>query len=151
MDPRSSFDGLGFDMPQFNPQQTQQIYGSYNMDSSQLTPNLSGGTAFGEANDAASVDDNDPKRRRIARVRGDTSTFVRLLIAHAGLRYVPEEKDQMRRQDAEMLTLPKLQNRMCFHSSREEEESSQRVLLCRRSRTMVGKLTREQGKVHRRP
>lgn len=43
------------------------------------------------------------------------------------MRYVPEEEDQMRWQDALMHPLPKLQDRVCLHTSREETEPAEGV------------------------
>lgn len=43
------------------------------------------------------------------------------------MRYVPQEEDQVRWQDARMYTLPELQNRMHIHASREEEAAAEGV------------------------
>lgn len=43
------------------------------------------------------------------------------------MRYVPEEEDQMRRQDALVHTLPELQDRMHLHTGREEKAAAERV------------------------
>ena len=66
MDPRASFDSLGFDMAQYAPPSAQHLYNSYGLDGA----NLNSASVFGDSNDAANYDDdeNDPKRRRIARV-----------------------------------------------------------------------------------
>jgi hypothetical protein len=42
---------------------------------------------------------------------------------------VQEEKDQVRRQDARLLALPKLQDRVRIYAGREKEESAQGVSL----------------------
>ena len=65
MEPQPTFDGLGFDMPQYNVQQAQQLYGGYNMDGSSISSNIN---SYSDPNDLGSYDENDPKRRRIARV-----------------------------------------------------------------------------------
>ena len=44
-----------------------------------------------------------------------------------GLRYVPEEKDKMRWEDASVLALSQLQDRMYIYAGGEEEESPERV------------------------
>lgn len=44
-----------------------------------------------------------------------------------GMRHVSQEENQMRRQDAQVLPLHKLQDRVYLHASGEEAESSQRV------------------------
>ena len=49
------------------------------------------------------------------------------MIGMAGLRYVPEEKDQMRRENTVMLALSQLQYRVHLYTSREEAESSEGV------------------------
>jgi hypothetical protein len=43
------------------------------------------------------------------------------------VRYVPEEEDQVRRQDALVHALPKLQDRVHLHTSREETTTAERV------------------------
>lgn len=45
----------------------------------------------------------------------------------SGLRHVPEEEDQVRRQDAQVFALYQLQNRLCIHTSGKEAESAKRV------------------------
>jgi hypothetical protein len=63
-------DGYGFDLPSnYMSQQPPQIFGAYNPDGSPVPPVLSG-SIFGDSNEQGSVDENDPKRRRIARVSG---------------------------------------------------------------------------------
>lgn len=65
-------------------------------------------------------------------------TPPRLVTQHAhqadtpppGLRHVPEEEDQVRREAASMHALHQLQDRMCLHTGREEAESAQRVSAC---------------------
>jgi hypothetical protein len=60
-------DGYGFEMPSNFMSQPPQIFGAYNSDGSPVPPVLSG-SIFGDNNEQGSVDENDPKRRRIARV-----------------------------------------------------------------------------------
>jgi hypothetical protein len=74
-------------------------------------------------------DQGDPKRRRIARVCCWTPTPFRGRITDSfqGVRYVPEEENKVRWQDAGLLTLPELQDGMYLHPGREEEKSSKRV------------------------
>ena len=67
MDPRTTMDGLGYDISAFAAQQPPQIFGAYNHDGSPMPPMLSQGAYFGDGLDG--LDDSDPKRRRIARVR----------------------------------------------------------------------------------
>ena len=43
------------------------------------------------------------------------------------MRYVSQEEDQVRREDAGLHTLPELQDGVYIHSGGEEEESAQRV------------------------
>src|SRR5271154_5014387 len=52
------------------------------------------------------------------------------LMALLGMRYVSEEEDKMRRQNAKMFPLSQLQDRMCVHASREKEKSAERVRTC---------------------
>ncbi|KIW27147.1 uncharacterized protein PV07_06914 [Cladophialophora immunda] len=66
MDPRGSIDGLGYDMSQFVSPQPPQIFGAYNPDGTPIPPTLPPGAYFGDFNDGG-ADENDPKRRRIAR------------------------------------------------------------------------------------
>lgn len=51
---------------------------------------------------------------------------MRNLVA-LGLRYVSEEEDQMRWQNAQVLALSQLQDRLCIHPGRKETESAKRV------------------------
>jgi hypothetical protein len=67
MDPRGSIDGLSFDMSSFVAQQPPQIFGAYNPDGTPIAPSLPPGAYFGDYADGG-LDENDPKRRRIARV-----------------------------------------------------------------------------------
>ncbi|KIV85314.1 hypothetical protein PV11_01019 [Exophiala sideris] len=66
MDHRASIDSLGYDISQFMPQQPPQIFGGYNTDGTPIPASLPPGAYFGDLNDG-SIDENDPKRRRIAR------------------------------------------------------------------------------------
>ena len=72
MDPRASFDSLGFDMAQYAPPSAQHLYNSYGLDGG----NLNSTSVFGDSNDAADYDENDPKRRRIARVGTNVGIFI---------------------------------------------------------------------------
>jgi hypothetical protein len=67
MDPRTNMDNLGYNMSQYMSQQPPQIFGAYTSDGSPIAPSLPGGNYFGDLNDGG-FDENDPKRRRIARV-----------------------------------------------------------------------------------
>ncbi len=71
MDPRGSIDSMGYDISQFMPQQPHQIFGAYNPDGTPIPPTLPPGAYFGDLTDGG-LDENDPKRRRIARVRHHT-------------------------------------------------------------------------------
>lgn len=67
MDPRNNMDG--FDMNAYAGQQQQpppQIFGAYDHNGSPMTNLTYQGAYFGDGMDG--LDDNDPKRRRIARV-----------------------------------------------------------------------------------
>ena len=68
---------MTYDMSQFVSQQPPQIFGAYHPDGSPIPPSLPPGNYFGDLNDG-SFDENDPKRRRIARVCSDTSHLPRL-------------------------------------------------------------------------
>ena len=86
-------DGYGFEGPSNFLSQPPQIFGAYNADGSPAQPVLSG-PIFGDSNDQGSVDENDPKRRRIARVSWTRSGQgnTRLLTAHIGMRHVSKEE-----------------------------------------------------------
>jgi hypothetical protein len=87
-------DGYGFDLSSNYMSQPPQIFGAYNPDGSPVPPVLSG-SIFGDSNEQGSVDENDPKRRRIARVSWEriaNQTWGTFLTAHIGLRYVSKEK-----------------------------------------------------------
>jgi hypothetical protein len=49
------------------------------------------------------------------------------------MRYVPEEEDQVRWQDAFVYTLPELQDGVYLHTGREEEAAAERVRIPRAS------------------
>jgi hypothetical protein len=66
-------DGYGFDLSSNYMSQPPQIFGAYNPDGSPVPPVLSG-SIFGDSNEQGSVDENDPKRRRIARVSWERIT-----------------------------------------------------------------------------
>jgi hypothetical protein len=86
-------DGYGFGRPSNFMSQPPQIFGAYNADTSPAQPVLSG-PIFGDNNEQGSVDENDPKRRRIARVSWTRSGqgSRRLLTAHIGMRHVSKEE-----------------------------------------------------------
>ena len=67
MDPRNHLSGLGYDMNAF-AQQPPQIFGAYNPDGTPMPPVLPAGNYFDDELDLGLEDENDPKRRRIARV-----------------------------------------------------------------------------------
>jgi hypothetical protein len=72
--------------------QPPQIFGAYNPDGSPVPAVLSG-SIFGDGNEQGSVDENDPKRRRIARVSGkELPVRGGVLTAHTGLRHVSKEE-----------------------------------------------------------
>jgi hypothetical protein len=64
MDSRKSIDGLAYDMSAFSSHQPP-IFGSYNADDSPIPTMLSQGQYYEDLDGLA---ENDPKRRRIARV-----------------------------------------------------------------------------------
>jgi len=108
--------------------QPPQIFGGYGHDAMpMLPPDIAAQLGF----DPSLFDDvNDPKRRRIARVSPQdqaSGSHSKPLTAKAGLRHVPQEEDQVRRQDAFLHALHQLQNRMCLYASREEADASERV------------------------
>lgn len=135
----------GFQMPAMaHPplmNQPPQIFGAHAYDGlpmQHLPPELTA-QMFGDPNGLLD-DANEAKRRRIARVSTAfvPATAPRLVTGHAhqadssptGLRHVPEEEDQVRREAASMYTLHQLQDRMCLYPGREEAQSAQRVSTC---------------------
>lgn len=135
----------GFQMPAMaHPplmNQPPQIFGAHAYDGlpmQHLPPELTA-QMFGDPNGLLD-DANEAKRRRIARVsrsrgRDDTAPSVVGLAPQTdtsptGLRHVPEEEDQVRREAASMHTLHQLQDRMCLHPGREEAESAKGVSAC---------------------
>ena len=88
-------DSYGFDMSSNYMSQPPQIFGAYHPDGSPVPPVLSG-SIFGDSNEQGSVDENDPKRRRIARVseKGPANIRSRVLTSYIGLRYVPEKESK---------------------------------------------------------
>ena len=96
MDHLGGADSYDFDIPSNLMSQPTQIFGAYNPDGSPVQPNLSS-SMFGD-NEGGSVDENDPKRRRIARVNQDNSAnpISYGLTSSAGMRHVQKEEDQMR-------------------------------------------------------
>jgi hypothetical protein len=80
-----------FDMPGI-VNKPPQIFGGFNPDGSPALPVLPG-PIFQDHGDVGSADDNDPKRRRIARVCGTTQTLCApnlaiSLMTRIGMRYV---------------------------------------------------------------
>jgi hypothetical protein len=57
---------MAYDMSSYVPQQPPQIFGAYNPDGTPIPPTLPPGAYFGDYD--GGLDENDPKRRRIARV-----------------------------------------------------------------------------------
>lgn len=89
---------LGFDLPGV-VNQPPQIFGGFNPDGSPVPPALPG-PIFQDHGDLGSADDNDPKRRRIARVGEDiwicVLDWAKLADrGNPGMRHVSEEKNQM--------------------------------------------------------
>jgi hypothetical protein len=74
MDNHSGNVSLGFDGPGI-ANQPPQIFGGLNPDGSPAQPVLSG-PLFQDYGDVGSADDNDPKRRRIARVRATAEHYM---------------------------------------------------------------------------
>ena len=67
MDPLAAGnDGYNFDLPPHLMSQPPQIFGGYNADGSPVQPAMAG-SMFGDSQEQGSNDENDPKRRRIAR------------------------------------------------------------------------------------
>lgn len=66
MDDHTHNGGIGFDVPRM-ANQPPQIFGGFNADGSPVQPVLPG-PIFQDHGDVGSADENDPKRRRIARV-----------------------------------------------------------------------------------
>ena len=79
-------------------------------------------------------DNNDPKRRRIARVsflgffrRAFFFKLTHPISILLGVRHVPKKEDKVRWEDATMHALYQLQDRLCIYAGGEEKESSKRV------------------------
>lgn len=112
---------MGFDMQPMAMGQQPQIFGNYAHDGSQM-PGMPAGSMYpDDAALAAGEDTNDAKRRRIARVRRSFLQSVFEVdadfgLGRLGLRYVPEEKDQMRWEDAQVLALYQLQDGLRFYT-----------------------------------
>ena len=66
MEPQSRHSSIAYDMSLYSSQ-GQHIPNAYNSDDSPVAQGIPG-FAFADSNDQGSVDENDPKRRRIARV-----------------------------------------------------------------------------------
>lgn len=94
MDPLQQGHGaLEYDMPQLmNP--PPQIFGAYNADGSPIPPTLDG-QIFGDLGDPNYDDINDPKRRRIARVRNQDIAQVNSRLTFIGVRHVSQEENQV--------------------------------------------------------
>jgi hypothetical protein len=72
MDNQTHNGSIGFDVPGI-VNQPPQIFGGFNSDGTPAPPVLTG-PIFQDHGDVGSADDNDPKRRRIARVRAKEHT-----------------------------------------------------------------------------
>lgn len=68
MDHQNSMDGFNYDMNQYQgtPPSDAPIFGAYDLSGQQIPGSLPPGQYFGDLGDG--IDENDPKRRRIARV-----------------------------------------------------------------------------------
>lgn len=122
MDGLGDGDGMGFDIqPAMAMSQQPQIFPNYAHDGSQM-PGMQAGSMYpDDAALAAGEDANDAKRRRIARVRRFLSQWgsgidADLGFGDLGLRHVPEEEDQMRREDAQVFALYQLQDGLRFYT-----------------------------------
>ena len=95
-----------------------QYFGGNDNNDSPTVPNFDFADGDGQDNDGGHDESNDAKRRRIARVCTcpPPIPWLMALTMVAGVRYVPKEEDKVRREDASMLPLSQLQNRMHFHS-----------------------------------
>lgn len=69
-------ESMGFDMPMLMNQQPH-LFGSYGHDGSPVAPIFSNPTFQDEPSIGAADDNSDAKRRRIARVSGDTSLALK--------------------------------------------------------------------------
>ena len=76
-------DGMGFDMPMLMNQQPQ-FFGAYGQDGSPVPSVLPGQTFQDEQSMGVGDDQNDAKRRRIARVRGFSFSLQKLRFGHGG-------------------------------------------------------------------
>lgn len=129
----------GFQMSMAPPLMNQppQIFGGYSdhgLSTSQLPPDMLSAHMF--ADHGMMDDTNEAKRRRIARVSwtgpGATGRVCQCLLMTRdaeppGLRHVPQEEDQVRRQAPGLHALRQLQDGVHLHPGREEEESAQGV------------------------
>jgi hypothetical protein len=92
MDSQSRNGSIAYDMSLYTSQ-GQQIQHAYSPDGSPVGQGLSG-FAFTDGNDQGSMDENDPKRRRIARV--STTYMGRRQFQHltraTGMRYVSQKE-----------------------------------------------------------
>lgn len=70
MDSQSRNGSIAYDMPVYNSQ-GQNVPNGYSSDGSPVPHGLPG-YMFADGNDQGSLDENDPKRRRIARVSNRT-------------------------------------------------------------------------------
>lgn len=67
-------DGFNYNVTKFTDTATGEVpqtFGAYDLHGNPIQPTLPPGNYFGEPGDAA--EENDPKRRRIARVGGKTN------------------------------------------------------------------------------
>jgi hypothetical protein len=115
-----------------------QIFGGSHAEGSPA-PSATPGPIFTDEQLSGNLDEsNEAKRRRIARVcwpdtadRANTSggdwENLRVPFGDTGLRHVSQKEDQMRWQDAKVLALHQLQNRMHIYPGGEEAESAKGV------------------------
>ena len=94
MEPQSRHSSIAYDMSLYSSQ-GQHIPNAYNSDDSPVAQGIPG-FAFADSNDQGSVDENDPKRRRIARVSNTKleRRRIQLLIDITGMRYVSQEEGE---------------------------------------------------------
>lgn len=96
MDHQNNLEGFNYDLNHYQdtPPADASIFGAFDLAGQQISGSLPHSQYFGDQGDG--IDENDPKRRRIARV---CTSFEIQASAHAdpatGLRHVPQEEDQM--------------------------------------------------------
>ncbi|ATY60138.1 fungal specific transcription factor domain-containing [Cordyceps militaris] len=138
-------DHMGFQMPGSGPplmNQPPQIFGSYAQDGMPNMAHIPDMTAhmFSDAQ-LLMEDTNDAKRRRISRASFSSNsaaataqtlhTARRRLTTCAdqtGLRYVPQEENQVRRQAPRLHKLHHIQDRLRLYPGREEAQPPKRVI-----------------------